>query len=125
MWSRYFQNSARSEKKTRLKVNSVLDREPILFISNYVKFFKFFKPFQIYPNPLIFSKAIKKIQYSQNEFILNSVEKYKSCKINTILTLSKNMLSAVNSFLQKPINKSIHSRIIKNKRSILHNLFKS
>ena len=34
-------------EKTRLKVNSVLDREPMLSIYNHVNFFK---SFQIYPN---------------------------------------------------------------------------
>ena len=39
----------------RLLLNKI-ECKPILFIPNYVKFFK---PFQIYPNPLIFSKAIQ------------------------------------------------------------------
>ena len=55
-----------------LKVNSFLDRKPVLFISSYVKFF------QTFPN---LSKSLdltqghsNKIQYSQNQSIFNSVE---------------------------------------------------
>ena len=126
-------------QETRLKLNSVLDRDPKNYsdlpsfpkLSNFAilrTYFAVHRTCQIFPyfvNLVTFLTKLRnmirtkstyfhlcrKIDHAHNQFIFTYVEKYNMHKINL--------------FLQKAKNKSFHSRLIRNERSILRNIFNS
>ena len=100
--------------ETRLKVDSVLDREPKNYSnlssfsnhSNSAELFKFFHVF-------IFNLFESMENFNMNEIIFLSASKNILCA-KSIYFMSENEICQVNLFLQKAKNKSIYSRITRN-----------